>query len=366
MKRSAWRNFANLTALSVARKAVVAVAVLAATMGSAAFAEIVNRGYFEGADLRPLFGADPGVPAREPAAVLVFSPSAENLDSVVRFDQWAAARPSGSAPAIGLIVATGDQSRAAIEEMLLQKSVKTPVYFTRTDFLAGKQVRLVVTSKGAARDIEGLDFAAADKAIEEVAAGAPSAPPGTAAPTTASLETGTTTTAAAAPTSAPIPGVPYRNGRFRFSVNFPEGWDIEEASNRAGAKAESPEDGVTIDIRAYGTVNEGGDDPTARKTAEDYFKGFQERMVRRGCQNIKVTGKFEVTDGQYVGREYEYSFVQSGPGDFNTAESGRCKGRLQVFETGPAFKVVLVEGAAREFDLNKALIDQFMESFHPY
>jgi hypothetical protein len=357
----------GMSSAGAGRAIFLAVALLAALLPSG-FAETVAKGYFEGSDLRPLFGADLGLVAREPAVVLVFSPSAENLDSVVGFDRWAASRPAGAPPALGLIVASGDESRPAIEEMLFQKSVKVPVYFTRTDFLSGKQVRLIVTSNGAARDIQGMDLPAADRAMAELR-GSPPPPPTN--PTTATVAAATVTTAAvdAAVTTTPVAppkGVEYRNSRFRFVVYFPEGWDVEEASNRAGAKAESPEDGVTLDMRAYGTVNEGGEDAASRKTAEDYFNGFQKRMARRGCEDIKVTGRYEVTDGQYIGREYEYSFTQSGPGDFNTDESGRCKGRIQVFETGPAYKIVLVEGAAAEYDRNRALIDQFMESFHPY
>ena len=353
----------------VCRPALLSLVMLAALLPSG-FAEIVSKGYFEGSDLRPLFGADLSLAAREPAVVLVFSPAVENLDSVVAFDRWAASRPAGSPPALALIVARGDESRAAIEEMLFQKSVKVPVYFTRTDFLSGKPVRLIVTNNGGARDIPGMDLPAAERAMAEVRGSTPPPPTGpatTTATATAVADGGSTTTVADASTTAPPPkGVEYRNSRFRFVVYFPTGWDVEEASNRAGAKAESPEDGVTLDIRAYGTVNEGGEDAASRKTAEDYFAGFQKRMVRRGCEDIKVTGRYEVTDGQYVGREYEYSFVQSGPGDFNTDESGRCKGRIQVFETGPAYKIVLAEGAAGEFDRNKELIDQFLESFHPY
>jgi hypothetical protein len=342
-----------------ARFAAVVMLLGAAATG---FAGIVNRGFFEGADLRPLFSADSALPEKEPAAVLVFTPDTANFDLLSRFDQWANT-PGKSYARFGVVVAVGDQSRAVVEEMLIQRGVKVPIFFTRTAFTASGKARLVVLDKGTARDIAGQDLAELEKAATEAASAS-----GAVAPAGIETTGATATSPNTAATSVPAgKGVAYRNERHKFSIRFPEGWKAEEAPNGAGAKGQAPRPDLTLDMRAYGTANvTAPDGAEGRMTAEEFFDGFRGRMLRRGLTNIKVTGRFEIKDGESVGREYEYTFVQPEGGEFQTDESGTGRGRLQVFEAGSAFKIALVEGAAGEFEANKQAIDEFLESFHPY
>ncbi len=340
-----------------------AALILMGLAAATGFAGIVNRGYFEGADLRPLFSADSTLPEKEPAAVLVFTPDPANFDLLSRFDQWANT-PGKPYARFGVVVAVGDQSRAVVEEMLIQRGVKVPIFFTRTAFTASGKARLVVLDKGTAREIAGLDLADLEKAAAEAAAASGVVTPAAGIETTAA----TATSPVAAATTAPAgKGVGYRNERHKFSIRFPEGWQAEEAANGAGAKGVAPRPDLTIDMRAYGTANvTAADGSEGRMTAEEFFDGFRGRMLRRGLTNIKVTGRFEIKDGESVGREYEYTFVQPEGGEFQTDETGTGRGRLQVFEAGSVFKIALVEGAAGEFEANKRAVDEFLESFHPY
>ena len=346
----------------------------------------MRSGYFEGADLRPLVGDDVRLPEGASAIVFIFAPEGPALDSLSKFNTWAASAPA-NVSRFAVASTTNQASRAAIEEVLFQRGIKVPVYLTQTDFLSGKNQRVLALVRGEAKELADLE-----PATLNAAAGSPTTetilPPAgiikpaddaatqtlmtfatnMAAETTVPSETDLATSETKLADSSTTPvvrGAPYANDRYKFRIVFPEGWDYEEVSSGAGAKAIAPSSGMTTDMRAY-AVRRATSRETPAGAAEGYFENFRERMGNRGLTDIEVTGRYELADREFVGREFEYKFTQPGPGEFSMDETRTGRGRIQIFASGGVFKVALVEGPAYEFKANETAANAFMETFHPY
>ena len=277
----------------------------------------MRSGYFEGADLRPLVGTDVRLPERGAAIVFIFAPEGPALDSLSKFDAWAASAPTAPPTTNTTLLPPAGTIEPATN--------------------VGSESLLILTNPAAGQTTAtvGADLA-------------------------------TTQTEASDTISTPIVrGAPYANERYKFRIVFPEGWDYEEAGSGAGAKAIAPSPDMTTDMRAY-AVRRATSRETPAGAAEGYFENFRERMGNRGLTDIEVTGRYELADREFVGREFEYKFTQPGPGEFSMDETRTGLGRIQIFASGGVFKVALVEGPAYEFKANEAAANAFMETFHPY
>lgn len=369
------------------RMLALTAAVAAATLP--ARAEVMRQGFFEGADLRPLGSDEVRLPEQAPAIVFIFTPEGPALDALSKFDSWAASTGGGPAR-FAVAVSSGEASRVAIEEVLFQRNIKVPVYLTRTDFLAGKTQRVLHLVAGESRDLADVEHTT----LSAAAGTAPVAPAATPTPPVASSEptpmviptptpivpvpppdflttavltqaTDPLTTSPDDLTTPPLRGAAYANDVHKFRIVFPEGWDYEEAANQAGAKGLPPDPGMTTDLRAYAVPMSQGRTPEGN-AAQAYFDAFRERMGNRGLADIEVTGRYEIADREFKGREFEYSFTQPGRGEFRMDSTRAGRGRIQVFTTGGVYKVALAEGPEFEYRQHETAINAFMESFHPY
>lgn len=378
------------TGFLIARTARILSTVAALSVAAhTAQAEVMRQGFFEGADLRPLGSGDVRLPEQAPAIAFIFTPEGPALDALSKFDSWAATA-GGRLASFAVAVSSGEASRVAIEEVLFQRNIKVPVYLTRTDFLAGKTHRVLHLAGGESRELADVEPATLSAAVGTAAATSPPAPTPTPVadqpvtmviPTPASLvpvpppdfsttgiltqSTDVLTTSTDDATTPPLRGAAYANDLHKFRIVFPEGWDYEEAPNRAGAKGLAPEPDMTTDLRAYAVPISPGRTPEGN-AAQAYFDAFRERMANRGLVDIAVTGRYELADREFTGREFEYSFIQPGRGEFRMDGTRAGRGRIQIFTTGGVYKVALVEGPEHEYKQHEASINAFMESFHPY
>jgi hypothetical protein len=326
-------------------------ALLVALPPASSAAAIVESGYFEGSDFRPLSGARTNVLSQEPAVAFVCSPTAENYELFDKFNGWAQQPHKYAYPAYGVVIIGENQSREVIEEVLLQRQIKIPVFTTRTDYLNENPFLVLILDEGRARQFNGFDPGSLEKELDLLAARAGLEP--------RTVPTGGETSGSE-PRRTEVKNPLFVNRRFEFTVRFPPDWDYKIAKNNDGAVGVPPA-GISLDARVWAAPEAVSDDPT---DPPPYIQ-IKEHLKYVGSLakgEVTVEKKLKVFDNENEGRDYTYSYVRAVSAD---KPEQKYRGRIQAFVENGVAKVVCVEGSAEEFDRNSEMADKLIYSFRP-
>ncbi len=317
-------------------------------------ADVVEHGYFADTDVQPLRGASMDVFAVEPAAVVVFSTGAGGIEAAAKFDAWAGQGHLYEFPRFGVVIGSSVETVDIVEEVLSQKGIKMPVFYTRAKLLHGPEFRILVLDRGEALDHQGEDLGALETKMNALAEAAKTAP-ASAGP----VETAASTEAT--PTPSSTQKLEYVNTRYRFVVEFPPGWSYQAARNGDGAVGKPPTTS-TLDVRVWAIPRSQAQDSGGDVGVPDFLIAHLERLGKRAGSEVSIERKFIVREGGYEGRDYVYSYPVSEPGEEGARRRVR-RGRIQAFEADGVYKVANAEGEASEYERNKSAVDGFLESF---
>lgn len=354
----------------------IAAICFAVSLAATGIAQPVASGYFRGMQFDPMLGAEPQVLTADPAVVLIFSPTSQNADIVAKFDAWYRTEKPPNVIAFGIVSGTTEYPIDVVEEVLRQRDLKIPVFFTQSP-LEGTGDRVLVIQNARAKPVADVSAAGINAALTAPAGLAVATPRPAVSPATTILPDTTPATAEAPPpveagtpvTTEPVGSQPLRRGRgtytnerYGFTVTFPAGRTYIEAQNGDGALSKSP-DTSSLDFRVWASSNSSTDEgrPGAMDMSE-YLKRHLSFIAEEYATRVNVDRKFQIRDDAIEGRDYTYTFVRTSP---STGRRYEVRGRIQVFEVNGVFKVANVEGDADEFDRRSAEIEQYMLSFEP-
>jgi hypothetical protein len=316
--------------------------------------EVVENGYFADTDVQPLRGASMNVFGSEPAAVIVFSSDGEGIEAAAKFDAWARQSHMYDFPRFGVVIGAPDETTDILEEVLTQKDVKMPVFYTRAKLLHGGKFRILAIDRGEAQDHGSLDFGSLETKMNSLADAAKKAP-GTPTPVDSAVPT------AATPTPASTKRLEYANTRYSFVVQFPPGWTYKAARNGDGAVGQAPTTS-TLDVRVWAVPKSQASGVSGETGVPDFVIAHLETLGKRAGTEVNIERKFIVREGEFEGRDYLYSYPEKAAGGEGSKAQTR-RGRIQAFDADGVYKVASAEGESAEFERNRSVIDAFLESF---
>lgn len=362
--------------------AALACAVMSAPL--TLIAQKADTSYFQNLGLTPVGTASRSLITQEPAAVLVFSGSAGSADATALFNTWVnkTTRDFRGA-AFGVAYKPAGQAKEIIEEVLSQRDIQFPVFLTETDLLGGRDYRLMVVAGGQAHDVPGLDFAALDAELARHSGEGRSGPEATSTPDASQdREARADATPApegedgappAAPTPAPVGQGLYYNTYYGFTIEFPQGWTYRVARNNDGAVGRAPA-GRNVDLRAWAVPASqvpGAEANAAPMSIPEYIEEHLNLLAEQTGSRVSIIQRYRVDDEGIRGYDYTYNFSRAMDAQGIPRPAGQGpmvlhRGRLQVFETNGVFKVASAEAPAGEFERSGPVIEEFIQSFHPF